>query len=113
MCGDYDAILLKERFCRDTTPRVRGLLDIAGKDSTCPRYNPACAGTTCVLRDICRDKTIQPRVCGDYSRQRTEDAGKGDTTPRVRGLLLRVDELVDELRYNPACAGTTKLPMSV
>ena len=49
VCGDYFRRSDFSKCLVDTTPRVRGLRDAA---SDCPckiRYNPACAGTTCLV----------------------------------------------------------------
>ena len=91
VCGDYFGSSLPKRIRIDTTPRVRGLLNDVLGATIVVRYNPACAGTTC--RHISRDRSypIQPRVCGDYTRETPSMTAPPDTTPRVRGLHFRVE----------------------
>ena len=108
MCGDYFFFVGGWRHNTDTTPRVRGLRFWVSEVGGINRYNPACAGTTIYNEFQLHFFTIQPRVCGDY------DIGGGilfaisDTTPRVRGLHCHLGQLGLAVRYNPACAGTTK-----
>ena len=110
VCGDYALCCLIQPPSSDTTPRVRGLRTrtISGRD--CLRYNPACAGTTREKRDRETRQPIQPRVCGDYFFDAHCDTLDRDTTPRVRGLLHCARDALSCLRYNPACAGTTRCP---
>ena len=91
----------------DTTPRVRGLRIFPADDLARRRYNPACAGTTCPKCSRCGTRSIQPRVCGDYSAWHLTPAVSHDTTPRVRGLPDANFLNGNHSRYNPACAGTT------
>ena len=112
VCGDYRSQHDGQHASVDTTPRVRGLLPRTISVCVPPRYNPACAGTTGSLHHLRSMLLIQPRVCGDYRAEPQRVAGRGDTTPRVRGLLIRFDAQRDEHRYNPACAGTTAAIMT-
>ena len=110
VCGDYKGLFLAVLLRFDTTPRVRGLLEEAVAVFQCLRYNPACAGTTCVDSLINKLYPIQPRVCGDYLALRLSLFPTVDTTPRVRGLPYPLSFCSFSLRYNPACAGTTEGP---
>ena len=67
VCGDYHRRALRYWDLCDTTPRVRGLLVAIDCDAVAVRYNPACAGTTPCHTAAWSYRTIQPRVCGDYS----------------------------------------------
>ena len=108
VCGDYMTRRSPCSWSVDTTPRVRGLpLRIAIRDIAF-RYNPACAGTTSSAHAAASVVPIQPRVCGDYPLGREAQLVDGDTTPRVRGLLVVLGLGCWMARYNPACAGTTK-----
>ena len=51
--------------------------------------------------------TIQPRVCGDYSKGDYPMEFLSDTTPRMRGLQAKRQQEDQSRRYNPAYAGTT------
>ena len=107
VCGDYVAPNCSSGVAIDTTPRVRGL-PIGHAVRTCSRrYNPACAGTTSQAYQTAHHHTIQPRVCGDYINLFLPRAVCFDTTPRVRGLRSSPCPTAQQVRYNPACAGTT------
>ena len=67
VCGDYAIPAEKVARIADTTPRVRGLHLCRTSLQRRQRYNPACAGTTCIAIDGIVVLSIQPRVCGDYS----------------------------------------------
>ena len=107
VCGDYQLTFFSCSATIDTTPRVRGLLRVAGVRKVIYRYNPACAGTTPAHPSAPSPASIQPRVCGDYGCGSTTDARPADTTPRVRGLRRDSYRVGSRLRYTPACAGTT------
>ena len=107
VCGDYCLQTQREQAEADTTPRVRGLLQLLFFRLHVDRYNPACAGTTDQGTDVTRRRMIQPRVCGDYTTTISNSCAIVDTTPRVRGLLIPQFRQDCGHRYNPACAGTT------
>ena len=67
MCGDYSSGLTVDSTQNDTTPRVRGLLEVDAAARLKARYNPACAGTTWFHFMHRANNAIQPRVCGDYA----------------------------------------------
>ena len=69
VCGDYAWRTSIAELRYDTTPRVRGLLIGNPNRGKAYRYNPACAGTTCSLGYYLCNRTIQPRVCGDYTKE--------------------------------------------
>ena len=52
------------------------------------------------------DIDTTPR-CGDYPPIQKSKYLVADTTPRVRGLLVLMHLMRLQVRYNPACAGTT------
>ena len=91
------------------SPRVRGSLGQSGKVVTIIGIPPACAGTTRSVVRVSGRCAIQPRVCGDYHVAVIETIIAADTTPRVRGLLCQEFISSVRYRYNPACAGTTRL----
>ena len=108
VCGDYEFPLARYWIEPDTTPRVRGLQWYFADYPCCSRYNPACAGTTLLFDALSCVYKIQPSVCGDYSHRLTDTDAIADTTPRVRGLRPSGLAAGDAVRYNPACAGTTR-----
>ena len=110
VCGDYPPSRIRSRAGIDTTPRVRGLQSAFDIDILAHRYNPACAGTTQLENEFGINKSIQPRVCGDYFSVIYRHSRKADTTPRVRGLPRNDLRSSVDTRYNPACAGTTSAP---
>ena len=108
VCGDYASGMKYICSVYDTTPRVRGLPIVVDDGVERRRYNPACAGTT-ALRAAARERSaIQPRVCGDYRTTMLSATPWLDTTPRVRGLPSSTVSRLYAVRYNPACAGTTR-----
>ena len=110
VCGDYALCCLIQPPSSDTTPRVRGLRVRNAIARLGNRYNPACAGTTSMTIYCWLLPPIQPRVCGDYVVLTAMALSLYDTTPRVRGLLTVIIKCRRVVRYNPACAGTTRCP---
>ena len=108
VCGDYMSPIFTRSRPSDTTPRVRGLLPLRCAAPSRARYNPACAGTTAPSTMVSMPALIQPRVCGDYFHEPSPSACRLDTTPRVRGLRRCIIFFQFCMRYNPACAGTTR-----
>ena len=107
VCGDYDTPLFAPHAERDTTPRMRGLPQTRIEKLPRARYNPAYAGTTRSSMRSSYPAAIQPRVCGDYAAQSSAGESSPDTTPRMRGLLVKNSSQPARRRYNPAYAGTT------
>ena len=107
VCGDYKIPHQKRTLDKDTTPRMRGLLQPAFCVPLPVRYNPAYAGTTHRTPSGHHRTPIQPRVCGDYLPSSLISLICRDTTPRMRGLLFLLLLLAFPFRYNPAYAGTT------
>ena len=110
VCGDYAQAGWLQEMRYDTTPRVRGLPGSTSCTGRITRYNPACAGTTRRSRSRQISSSIQPRVCGDYGMITAWPTLAADTTPRVRGLPCDGLACRYTVRYNPACAGTTRSP---
>ena len=69
VCGDYHVPPLSHAYHLDTTPRMRGLRSLILRWFVPARYNPAYAGTTPQRPRTFQFIRIQPRVCGDYSRE--------------------------------------------
>ena len=69
VCGDYYCVLSFDHSPIDTTPRVRGLHFAVPLYFKGSRYNPACAGTTYRQEWQGLPDAIQPRVCGDYTKE--------------------------------------------
>ena len=87
------------------SPRVRGNPRALEAAVTEPRSIPACAGEP--NRGHCRPNLYQvyPRVCGGTKPKTIPNSSSTGLSPRVRGNLAKVIELVLDARSIPACAG--------
>ena len=69
VCGDTLGGITARHVSPDTTPRMRGYCRPGARCRAAIRYNPAYAG---ILSSSSKPRTpepIQPRVCGDTSRE--------------------------------------------
>ena len=88
---------------------MRGKHRLVERDDRAQRYNPACAEKTLALRGSTDARAIQPRVCGENFSSFAIARETLDTTPRVRGKLFSTTTKGASSRYNPACAGKTRV----
>ena len=91
----------------DTTLRMQGQPAHLEGEEQDSRYNPAHAGTTsrCIAGAL--DRAIQPCACRDNERRSACWQSGHDTTLRMQGQLVLLEEVAEQIRYNPAHAGTT------
>ena len=89
-------------------PRMRGKAPAQTLTGSASRITPACAGkrskttsTFSLLRD-------HPRVCGEKRVFATSFAEIPGSPPRVRGKVIRCEELARVVGITPACAGKSR-----
>ena len=69
------------------------------------RFTPAYAGNIVVYFIIVSTEKVHPRVCGEYVSVISETVLSSGSPPRMRGILHRVNDLLNTLRFTPAYAG--------
>ncbi len=94
-------------------PRVRGDFErIAGGRVADARFTPACAGTSSRARRSRGVSSVHPRVRGDFSFAAAISPAALGSPPRARGLQVEPPDDLVEVRFTPACAGTSSCPTS-
>ena len=68
-------------------------------------FNPAYAGNINLQHLNSIRYQVQPRVCGEYEEDRKRSEIISGSTPRMRGILRRLEWVVIRVRFNPAYAG--------
>ena len=105
VCGEKFACIVLIYRPMGSPPRVRGKVTKKIFIGLGRRITPACAGksvTKIARPEVCKD---HPRVCGEKPIRFGCLVWGGGSPPRVRGKVLAVLPLVNELRITPACAG--------
>jgi len=77
------------------------------------RFSPACAGNTFRHENWYHQDAVQPRVCGEHASPLPGERPSRGSAPRVRGTLENRVAGRSGRRFSPACAGNTKLRLSV
>ena len=129
-CGEYQYMHGFDSDVSGSSPRMRGirgmatlvLLDVSGSSPRMRgirlgvvvriahyRFIPADAGNTCSPRSAHPAPAVHPRGCGEYD---PPDSGVSSTigsSPRMRGIRLRIRLRLGTARFIPADAGNTLL----
>ena len=70
-----------------SSPRVRGILNLAVGVMVFIRFIPACAGNTISAVVVIVGSAVHPRVCGEYPEGIFVCPLPLGSSPRVRGIL--------------------------
>ena len=107
MCGEH-------AFCAGflsrnlgSSPRVRGTLLCRRGAARRRRFIPACAGNTAIYSDSADALAVHPRVCGEHIAMIGATIFLFGSSPRVRGTLNMRVNIIQRIRFIPACAGNT------
>ena len=87
-CGERVAQLSLRMIQHGSAPRVRGTRSEAGRRSERRRFSPAGAGNAHVAALSIRQRSVQPRGCGERKLSPVMWTFSNGSAPRVRGTLL-------------------------
>ena len=105
VCGECLLTMAPCGSASGSSPRVRGMPRKAAVSDITPRIIPACAGNAVDRVTDSRRGRDHPRVCGECGDALGHRPGKVGSSPRVRGMRVRLVELVVRDGIIPACAG--------
>ena len=108
VCGEHDGCGPPPSGPRGSSPRVRGTRKTVAAIPAPDRFIPACAGNTNSISPRSCIWTVHPRVCGEHHDPHMPTATHSGSSPRVRGTRVKMEELLYEFRFIPACAGNTR-----
>ena len=106
-CGVYPRETVGPPWPHGSSPRVRGLRPSAVPATARPGIIPARAGFTRGQPVVVSEETDHPRACGVYGLPKFGGGVLGGSSPRVRGLLGRVETVTVTTGIIPARAGFT------
>ena len=92
---------------RGSSPRVRGKPWVFASGARPVRLIPACAGKTIIVRVNRHHTGAHPRVCGENAIEGALGVSGLGSSPRVRGKLSTVADVLGVTGLIPACAGKT------
>ena len=105
VCGERVSGSLTRQMRIGSSPRVRGTRDINAENACISRFIPACAGNAGAGGRGVDFQPVHPRVCGERSRLKAGDDAYDGSSPRVRGTLAVFEQIGQDQRFIPACAG--------
>ena len=90
-------------------PRMRGKVIVRSRNAVQIGITPAYAGKSARILKRRTEKRDHPRVCGEKQVTGSiPDDAKG-SPPRMRGKVIRCEELARVVGITPACAGKSAL----
>ncbi len=109
VCGERTSAASPRRPSTGSSPRVRGTRPPRRGRRIHVRFIPACAGNAGACRSPTGRSTVHPRVCGERHAGVPGIAGKGGSSPRVRGTHATGRSHFYIGRFIPACAGNAAM----
>ncbi len=103
-CGGCSAPSCDVRMPSSSSPRLRGLLDLGGREHGLRPVVPAPAGVAPRIAGTAGTSTCRPRACGGCSQFAAAVQVHVGSSPRLRGLLLDVCHQVPFASVVPAPA---------
>ena len=90
VCGEYVDVKDWYDNLTGSTPRMRGILQGMAGSVVTSRFNPAYAGNMQWTPAASLISKVQPRVCGEYYVPLLCTIRIPGSTPRMRGISLRI-----------------------
>ena len=107
VCGENAPNGIKNFADGGSSPRVRGKPGPSAPALNRAGLIPACAGKSTTTQRSQPRSTAHPRMCGENdATDKFQNTLKG-SSPRMRGKLPYLNDLMDRGRLIPACAGKT------
>ena len=111
VCGEHVLNIDDATVTQGSSPRVRGTRVPQPTSLAMAGIIPACAGNTSLVLLVESFSWDHPRVCGEHSASIMRSRFSVGSSPRVRGTLASVVEVIGFAGIIPACAGNTALGM--
>ena len=106
-CGELLAKLGPTAHIAGSSPRMRGTLDLIGKEHRVARIIPAHAGNSPPQRRRSIAPTDHPRACGELVEGAVIQSADGGSSPRMRGTRRASAPVSSGRRIIPAHAGNS------
>ncbi len=107
LCGEHYFSATQSTSVVGSSPPVRGTPPLSFFCWRRPRFIPACAGNTPLMRRDVRKSAVHPRLCGEHDLDRPVQPFYSGSSPPVRGTQSPRERRADDGRFIPACAGNT------
>ena len=112
-CGEHSAAVSFARWFPGSSPRMRGALPYQFSDLLLRRFIPAHAGSTVRCADGRQDQAVHPRACGEHCTMTRPMRTVVGSSPRMRGALGSSFQIICNVRFIPAHAGSTAVESSI
>ena len=107
-CGEHIPRRRRIYYRRGSSPRLRGTRIAGWYQMRYSRFIPAPAGNTRSSFSSLAARAVHPRACGEHQADSRLRAGRGGSSPRLRGTRRAQDRRHVDNRFIPAPAGNTK-----
>ena len=108
VCGEQKSGYFIPARTPGSSPRVRGTVCPHPGRPLWSRFIPACAGNRSASLYQRNAGPVHPRVCGEQISCKYRVAGRGGSSPRVRGTEVPRIPKRQSNRFIPACAGNRR-----
>ena len=106
-CGEQPSAAAIHVCICGSSPRVRGTGRAFGTEPSHRRFIPARAGNRLPLRSRAASRAVHPRACGEQSISFMVRRSSSGSSPRVRGTVPVLLDLLESGRFIPARAGNS------
>ena len=107
-CGEFCSRIKRSISSCGSSPRMRGILSQHAHRHGRFRFIPAHAGNSRPAISRKEPVTVHPRACGEFGYACAGCRICNGSSPRMRGILERLERLADNPRFIPAHAGNSK-----
>ena len=90
-----------------SSPRMRGIHGDHPRSRAAERFIPAHAGNSLPGIPTPANLPVHPRACGEFIHVLGQGVGAAGSSPRMRGILRRMQRRTPSLRFIPAHAGNS------
>ena len=108
MRGEHAPVTATRTLPAGSPPHARGAHSLQAGQVPGARITPACAGSTHPCQTYHRSPPDHPRMRGEHTRRADASPRNSGSPPHARGARALVDQLGDDPRITPACAGSTE-----
>ena len=107
MCGELVGQAARHKRPTGSSPRVRGTPLFHPRNESRIRFIPACAGNSPTSSRPEGCQAVHPRVCGELGVGHVGHVNFSGSSPRVRGTRVFAQNVANDSRFIPACAGNS------
>ena len=108
VCEEHIKYVYKSPSRLGTPPRMRGTQQNRTDGVRCSRIIPTYVRSTQWPERRSGGRPVHPRICGEHMHSEIHDVAPSESSPRMRGVPITIQQRTHRLRIIPAYAGSTQ-----